>query len=103
MIRTAFAVAFVGLIFASLPGSAQAAVPVAPMHGIANPTADQIRIAMFGGTIVPPSGPTIVMPGVVPGAGAAPSAAIGGGAPVVPPRTGSPIVTPGGRPVVPSR
>jgi hypothetical protein len=36
MIRTAFAVAFAGFIVASVPGGAQAAVPLAPIHGIAN-------------------------------------------------------------------
>ena len=36
MIRTAFAVAFAGFIFASLPSTAQAAVPLAPIHGIAS-------------------------------------------------------------------
>lgn len=56
---------------------------------LVTPTADQIRIAMFGGTLTPPSGPAVLLPGVVPGAAAVPGAA--------------PIVAPGGRPVVPSR
>lgn len=66
------------LTHAEVAQALQLATQQLAMHGISNPTAEQIRIAMFGGTIVPPSGPTIVMPGVVPGA---PSAAVGGGTP----------------------
>jgi hypothetical protein len=29
-------------------------------RSIVNPTADQIRIAMFGGTLAPPSGPMVL-------------------------------------------
>jgi hypothetical protein len=83
------------LTHAEVAQALQLATQQLAMHGIANPTAEQIRVAMFGGTIVPPSGPAIVMPGVVPGATAAvpPSSGAGGSAPVVSPT----------RPVVPSR
>jgi hypothetical protein len=59
-------------------------------HGIANPTPEQLRTAMFGGVITPPSGPLIQLPGVMPQAGG--SAAVGGSPP-----------QPLSRPVVPSR
>ena len=67
------------------------------LHGIVNPTAEQIRVAMFGGTLAPPSGPLVLLPGVVPGTPAARgSAAVGGTAAAAP-------VAPAARPVVPSR
>ena len=58
-------------------------------HGISNPTPEQLRTAMFGGTITSPTGPLIQLPGVLPQAG---SAAVGGSQP-----------QPMSRPVVPSR
>lgn len=46
-------------------------------YGISNPTPEQLRTAMFGGTLAPPSGPLVQLPGVLPQAG---SAAAGGSA-----------------------
>lgn len=81
------------LTHAEVAQALQLATQQLALHGIANPTADQIRIAMFGGTLTPPSGPAVVLPGVVQGAAAlpgnapaAPNAAVGGGRPVVPSR-----------------
>lgn len=76
------------LTHAEVAQALQLATQQLAMHGIANPTAEQIRVAMFGGTITPVSGPSIVMPGVVPGASVAttPSGAVGGSAPALPSR-----------------
>lgn len=80
------------LTHAEVAQALQLATQQLALHGIVDPTADQIRIAMFGGTLTPPSGPTVLLPGVVPGAAALPgSAAVGGSA------------APAARPVVPSR
>ena len=80
------------LTHAEVAQALQLATQQLALHGIANPTAEQIRIAMFGGTLTPPGGPTVLLPGVVPGAAAVPgSAAVGG------------TVAPAARPVVPSR
>lgn len=67
------------LTHAEVARALQLATQQLAMHGIVHPTAEQIRVAMFGGTITPSSGPSIVMPGVVPGATVAtqPSAATG--------------------------
>ena len=65
------------LTHAEVAQALQLATQQLALHGIANPTAEQIRIAMFGGTLTPPAGPTIRLPGVVPGS----SAAVGGTAP----------------------
>jgi hypothetical protein len=43
----------------------QLAVQQLAMHGIVDPTPEQIQIALYGGTIAPPSGPLIIMPGVL--------------------------------------
>jgi hypothetical protein len=81
------------LTHAEVAQALQLATQQLALHGIVNPTADQIRIAMFGGTLTPPSGPAVVLPGVVQGAAAlpgnapaAPNAAVGGGRAVVPSR-----------------
>lgn len=76
------------LTHAEVAQALQLATQQLAMHGIANPTAEQIRVAMFGGTITPPSGPLVVLPGVVPGAAVAttPSGAVGGSAPPLPSR-----------------
>lgn len=80
------------LTHAEVAQALQLATQQLALHGIVNPTAEQIRIAMFGGTLTPPSGPMVLLPGVVPGAAAVPgSAAVGG------------TVAPAARPVVPSR
>src|SRR5688500_3394187 len=80
------------LTHAEVAQALQLATQQLALHGIVNPTPDQIRVAMFGGTLTPASGPAIVLPGVVPGASALPgSAAVGGTA------------APAARPVVPSR
>lgn len=89
------------LTHAEVAQALQSATQQLALHGIVNPTVEQIRIAMFGGTLMPPSGPTVLLPGVLPGAVAvpggqsAPNAAVGGSA--------APIASPGARPVVPSR
>lgn len=96
------------LTHAEVAQALQLATQQLALHGITNPTADQIRIAMFGGTLTPPAGPMIVLPGVVPGATgpgavpgiapAAPNAAVGGSrAPILQ----SPVQP--SRPVVPAR
>lgn len=82
------------LTHAEVAQALQLATQQLALHGIVNPTAEQIRVAMFGGTIIPGSGPSIVMPGVVAGAAPGISAATGGSAA---------SVAPGARPVVPSR
>lgn len=76
------------LTHAEVAQALQLATQQLALHGIVNPTAEQIRVAMFGGTITPVSGPSIVMPGVVPGASVAttPSGAVGGSAPALPSR-----------------
>lgn len=81
------------LTHAEVAQALQLATQQLALHGIVNPTADQIRIAMFGGTLTPPSGPPVVLPGVVQGAAAipgnvpaAPNAAVGGTRSVVPSR-----------------
>lgn len=85
------------LTHAEVAQALQLATQQLALHGIVNPTADQIRVAMFGGTLAPPGGPAVLLPGVVPGAAvpgaapAAPNAAFGGSA------------APAARPVVPSR
>lgn len=80
------------LTHAEVAQALQLATQQLALHGIVNPTAEQIRIAMFGGTLTPPSGPTVLLPGVVPGAATVPgSAAVGAGA------------VPAARPVVPTR
>lgn len=66
------------LTHAEVAQALQLATQQLALHGIVNPTAEQIRIAMFGGTLTPPSGPTIRLPGVVAGSS---SAAVGGTAP----------------------
>jgi hypothetical protein len=82
------------LTHAEVAQALQLATQQLALHGIVNPTAEQIRIAMFGGTLTPPAGPMVLLPGVVPGAAAVPgSAAVGGTA----------GVAPAARPVVPSR
>jgi hypothetical protein len=80
------------LTHAEVAQALQLATQQLALHGIVNPTAEQIRIAMFGGTLTPAGGPMVLLPGVVPGAAAVPgSAAVGG------------TVAPAARPVVPSR
>jgi len=80
------------LTHAEVAQALQLATQQLALHGIVNPTAEQIRIAMFGGTLTPAGGPMVLLPGVVPGAAAVPgSAALGG------------TVAPAARPVVPSR
>ena len=80
------------LTHAEVAQALQLATQQLALHGIVNPTAEQIRIAMFGGTLTPPGGPTVLLPGVVPGAAAVPgNAAVGGTA------------APAARPVIPSR
>jgi len=80
------------LTHAEVAQALQLATQQLALHGIVNPTAEQIRIAMFGGTLAPPSGPMVLLPGVVPGAATVPgSAAVGAGA------------VPAARPVVPAR
>jgi len=80
------------LTHAEVAQALQLATQQLALHGIVNPTAEQIRIAMFGGTLTPPGGLAVLLPGVVPGAAAVPgSAAVGG------------TVAPAARPVVPSR
>jgi hypothetical protein len=82
------------LTHAEVAQALQLATQQLALHGIVNPSAEQIRIAMFGGTLTPAGGPTVLLPGVVPGAAAVPgSAAVGGTA----------DVAPAARPVVPSR
>jgi len=80
------------LTHAEVAQALQLATQQLALHGIVNPTAEQIRIAMFGGTLTPPGGLAVLLPGVVPGAAAVPgSAAVGG------------TVAPAARPAVPSR
>lgn len=90
------------LTHAEVAQALQLATQQLALHGIVNPTLEQIRIAMFGGALTPLNGgPTVLLPGVLPGATAmpgaqsAPNAAVGGSA--------APLVSPGARPVVPSR
>ena len=65
--------------------------------GISNPTPEQIRIAMFGGTLAPPGGPLVQLPGVLSQTG---SAAAGGSQPAIGAPQSQPTLS---RPVVPSR
>lgn len=83
------------LSHAEVAQALQAATQQLARHGIANPTPEQIRVAMFGGTIVPPTGEIIVLPGVV--ASAPPAASS-----VIPPPRPT-VVQPSARPVVPAR
>lgn len=55
------------LTHAEVAQALQLATQQLALHGIVNPSADQIRIAMFGGTLLPPSGPAVLLPGVVQG------------------------------------
>lgn len=82
------------LTHAEVAQALQLATQQLALHGIVNPSAEQIRIAMFGGTLTPPGGPTVLLPGVVPGATAVPGGAAVGG---------TVGVAPAARPVVPSR